>query len=174
MMTNPLSDKQIQQLYNKTKEINSPPDLDALILGKVRQLEEPVIVVESIKKWGYFAVAASILFVVLLQLKDGDNREKSVEIAKIPNKPKIAPRNQLPDLFLLPHQNINNKVVPACTAELITPEERLGLIRKPKKPNSKQKPSKIPIQPMYPTNGTKKNPSCDSVSGRLFKHKEKR
>lgn len=171
------SDEQIQSLYNQTKNLRSPTDLDNIILGKIHTLEEEPTPVLAEKLWIYLPIAASILLVVLLQFRGMDKsvNQTQIEIAqlpiekKLPAKLKNRQKRQLPELFFLPTEDINNKVVRACTAGLVTPEERIATLNKQQKTAHKDKTSNIPVHPIYPNDTNNKNPEYDSVCRQIFK-----
>jgi len=173
------SDDKIQQLYNKTKTLKSPADLDSLILGKIRELEQPPIPADSKKQWIYLPIAASILLAVFLQFKTVDRSEinpvKTVEIAQLPIKSNAVPKaknankNQLPEMFFIPKNDFNRKVVPACNGQLVEPDGVVDKLLIPKEQESEGKESNIPIKPLYSNKSAKKIPACDSVSKQIFK-----
>jgi hypothetical protein len=177
MSENMDSDEHIQRLYNQTKNLKSPADLDSIILGKIRALDEEPAPISSEKSWIYLPIAASILLAVFLQFNSSDSQEqyKPIETVQLPAKKQPAPeqknagRNQLPETFFLPHEDINSKIVPACNGELVEPESIMDNLTAPNKSESKGKKSNLPIKPIYPNNISKKSPSCDSVSGTVFK-----
>jgi hypothetical protein len=172
------SDEHIQHLYNQTKNLKSPADLDSMILGKIRALDEEPAPISSEKSWIYLPIAASILLAVFLQFNSADTPEqqhKPIETVQLPTEKQPAPeqknadRNQLPETFFLPHEDINSKIVPACNGELAEPESIMDNLTAPNKPESKGKKSNLPIKPIYPNNVSRKSPACDSVSGTVFK-----
>lgn len=172
------SDEKIQSLFNKSKNLRSPTELDDIILGKIRAIDEETASVAGDKRWLYIPIAASILLGVLLQFNRTDNSlnqlRKPVEIAHIakkkPTQLKKSQRRQLPELFFLPTEDINNKVVRACTGGLVTPEERIAILNKGQKGESNKKASDIPLQQMYPNDVNKNKPKCDGVSSQVFKN----
>ena len=202
MMDKMNSDQKIQQLYNQTKDLTSPTELDDLILGKIQALDEEPAGVRA-NKWIYLPIAASVLLAVFLQFRGGDDidtrfdthffdagdpvskwtlfpsleltNNKPIEVVQVPTK-KIAPKpqknankNQLPETFLLPNEDINRKIVPACNGRLIEPENMMDKLTAPKKQGAKGKGSGLPIESLYKNNANKKSPACDSVSGVVFK-----
>lgn len=94
MTDNMHAEQQLQRLYNQTKNQRSPVDLDELILGKVRVLEEKPVPVTSEKLWVYLPIAASLLLVFLLQSHGGDKTEnrlqKPLEVVQLPIEKKRA------------------------------------------------------------------------------------
>lgn len=179
MSNNISSDEKIQSVYNQTKHLRSPADLDNIILGRIRALEEEPIPISSKKLGIYLPLAASILLMLLLQFRSIDKpmsqMQKPIETAQLPVekkssvKPSNKHRRQLPELYFLPTEDINNKVVRACTAGLVSPEERIEALNKQKKPVTKDKPSSIPIQQIYPNDPSKTSPKYDSVCRQIFK-----
>lgn len=173
------SDEKIQHLYHKTKNLQSPTDLDNLILGKIRMLEEEPAAIPPEKPWIYLPIAASILLAIFLQFKGSGTirqpTDKPIEIVKIPAEKQLvikqrnAEKNQLPETFFLPNEDINSKIVPACNGELIEPETVINKLTIPNKPETKGKSSDLPIKLIYPNNANKKTPACDRVSGTVFK-----
>ena len=174
-----MSDK-IQRIYNKTKSLHSSPeDLDNSILEKIRTMDN-----EQENDWFkkpefYIPVAASILLFVIFQTFGVDTTEQIVKkppaIANsIPDKEPVLPtgktnKNKLPDIFLQPQDDVTDKIVPACTGELVAPEEKINSFKKKAK-----KPSNLPIRPIYPYDKANKNPECDKVSSQLLKNKKAR
>ncbi len=174
-----VSDDKIQHLYNKTKSLQSPAELDSLILGKIRSLEEEPAPAAFEKYWIYLPIAASILLAVFLQFNGSDTtvrqHSQPIETAQLPVKKGSVPKqrnadkNQLPEMFFAPHEDINSKIVPACNGELIEPENLLDKLSAPRNPKATGKTSNLPIKPIYPNSTGKKSPACDSVSGTVFK-----
>jgi len=176
MNDNMNSDEKIQHIYNATKHISSPADLDNLILGKVRALEEQTVIASSKKSWVYLPIAASILLAVIFQIQGGSDRgiplDKPIEIVQLPiDEPIIAKqnnkrKNQLPKVLILPSENINSKILPACTGELIEPENEDDLTNL-EQSIIDQKTSDLPIQLIYPNKRGKQDTT--SVSRQIFK-----
>jgi hypothetical protein len=172
-----MSDK-IRRIYNKTKSLHSSPeDLDNSILEKIHTIDN-----EPEKDWikkpeFYIPVAASILLFVIFQTFGVDTTEQTVKkpletVTSIPDKKPIVAsgntkKNKLPDIFLQPQTDITDNIVPACTGELIAPEEKINSFKKKAK-----KPSDLPIKPIYPYDKTNKNPECDKVSSQFLKNKK--
>ncbi len=173
------SNEQIQRLYNSTKNLKSPSELDTLILDKIRAIEEqPLPIVTN--KWNvYLPIAASVLVVVLWQFNNEDEQEKQfiqpIETVQLPiikeSQPKSEEkeRNQLPEMFFLPTEDIKNKVVSACTAKLAIPGEVLKKQDASEISNVKEKKSNIPIKLIYPYDAKSKTPECNSVSSQILK-----
>lgn len=171
--------QQIQDIYNKTKNLKSPSELDHFILGKIRSGNEQIEESISNKSWLYLPVAASVILAVFLQLKPTDSPEslprQPVKIVQLPNKknaisiPEKNNRNQLPDIFFLPQEDINSKIVPACNGQLIEPESLVEKLPSSKLVKPKNKKSELPIKLIYPNNTTNNSPSCDKISNQVFK-----
>jgi hypothetical protein len=172
------SDQKIQTLYDKTKNLKSPIDLDEMILEKIRRLEEDPTLTKSKSAWFYLPIAASVLLAIFLQFKGESAKEgllkNSIEIAKLPTnngtvpKQNNAKRNQLPNIFFAPQENISEKIVPACNGVLVEPESITNKLIKPND-SSAAKPSNLPIELIYPNKSGDKSPACDSVSSQIFK-----
>ena len=171
------SDEQIQRIYNKTQTLRSPTGLDDMILGKIRALEEEPAPAANDKWWLYIPVAASILLMLMLQFQDKDNIEigaqQPVEMAqlpveeKAPAKFKEMQKQQLPQLFFQRTEDINGKIVRACNGKLAEPEENQLPLKTGNTSNNK--PSDIPIQPIYPNDATKKSAQYNRVCDDIFR-----
>ena len=170
------SDGKIQRLYNTTKNLKSPTELDTLILDKIRMIEEQPLPITP-HKWNvYLPIAASVLVVVLWQFNNGDEQEKQfikpIETVQLPiskeSKLKLEEKgkNQLPEIFFLPTEDIKNKIVSACTAKLAIPGEEQDSAEIS---NTKEKKSSIPIKLIYPYDATGKMPECNSISNQILK-----
>ena len=167
MSENMNSDEHIQLLYNKTKNLKSPTDLDSMILRKIREPDEKSGSISTEKSWVYLPIAASILVAVFLQFKGESSNEKPlekpVEIVQLPvekkstHNQKSANKNQLPEIFFLPNENINSKIAPACNGEFIEPDSVIDQLIAPKS-GAKRRSSNIPFEPIYPNNAIKNNP----------------
>lgn len=170
-----MSDK-IQRIYNRTKfQDASPKDLDDLILEKMRTLDNKPQPIWYKKSEVYIPIAASILLLAIFQPSRVEKTDQMpIEIVKTlpdnkPTTPVInANRNKLPDIFLKPQKDISNKVVPACTGNLVVPEVKMDLIEKNTADKSKR--SNLPMKPIYPYDKTKSSPNCDSVSSQILKN----
>jgi hypothetical protein len=174
-----MSDK-IQRIYNETKHLDSSPeDLDSSILEKIRTMDNEPENAWFKKTEFYIPIAASILLFVIFQTFGVDTTEQTVKkpletVNSISDKkPVVASgntkKNKLPDIFLQPQTDITDNIVPACTGELIAPEEKINSFKKKAK-----KPSDLPVKPIYPYDKDNKNPKCDKVSSQLLKNKETR
>lgn len=166
-------DEHIQRIYNKTKNLKSPSELDDLILGKIRHLEDEPITASADSSWIYLPIAASILLAVFLQFKSSGETEpfnESIETAQLPTKNKPISkqenieRNKLPEMFFIPHEDINSKIVPACDGQFLDPD---GVVDQLIAPDSKS--SDLPIRLIYPNDISKEAPECDRVSKQIFK-----
>lgn len=180
MNDNMNADEKIRCLYNKTKDVKSPSELDDIILGKIRAIEEQPVI-SSRNEWHSIAIAASLLVVVFIQLKGtGDETEgmikKPVEIAELPVKNELVAeqknrnKNQLPEMFFLPHEDINAKIVPACTGDLVVPEDNQNTLDVINSVKAKPKVSRLPIKPIYPQDNYQAPLPCDSVSSQILKN----
>ncbi len=178
MSDNLHSDEQIQQIYNATKNLESPTELDSLILNRVRSIEEQPTPLATRQLKIYLPIAASVLIIIFLQFKtvgSGNQITEPIEIVQPPiakkslSKPKNAQRNRLPNSDFLPFEGINKKVLPACTANFPSPEENFKNLNTKKESDVKAKQSDIPLGSIYSGDATNPYPKSDSVSKEILK-----
>lgn len=76
----------------------------------------------------------------------------------------------MPELFFLPSEDINNKVVRACNGILAIPgkDSEVTVLEGVDKEGTKEKTSDLPIRLIYPNDLRYKTPECQQISNQIF------